>query len=130
MSADTVYTYLDPVRLPGVTAPELGVAAAGVFLEPPGTARHFRRLPPQFVDDPDHTGLFGSFSESTITYPPAFVAAATDAELVGFRTVLCPDGKLFNDDSVGDGPLPELHVTRVLGSEQTGPTPTCDGSRF
>jgi hypothetical protein len=68
-------------------------------VEPPGELRRFPRYAPEFISDPDGVGLFSTFRPDTITYPPAFVAAARNAKIVGFRTVLSENGYFFNDDS-------------------------------
>lgn len=130
MGADDVYTCQDPLRLPAGTIDECGSHAATVFLEPPGTQRLFHRNPPRFVDDPDDTGLFGSFAPATIICPPAFVATACEAELVGFRTVLCADRTFLTDDSLDEEWASQDPFAQMLRRERTGLSPTGDANHF
>ncbi|HKF02946.1 MAG TPA: glycosyltransferase family 61 protein [Candidatus Sulfotelmatobacter sp.] len=95
------YKYCDAIEFPHVDQCRLdSKAPVCVYVEPPGTLRRFVRYPPEFISDPDSVGLFPRFGKDTITYPPAFVAVARDARIVGFRTVLSSNGFFFNDSSV------------------------------
>ena len=96
-----ILQYRDALRLPVVDAAHLDASLpASVFIEAPGKARRFMLRVPEFHEDPDGVGLFSGFLQDTITYPPAFVATARNARVVGFRTVLSENGFFFNDDSV------------------------------
>jgi hypothetical protein len=99
--APAIYKYNDSIELPAVDRDHLDTrVSAAVFVEPPGKTRSFPRYAPEFVSDPDGVGLFSGFVPDTITSPPVFVAAARNARVVGFRTVLTENGLFFNDDSV------------------------------
>lgn len=73
---------------------------ADVLVEPPRVVRSFVRPLPEFLSDPDDVGLFSGLSPDVFFSPPAFVARAQNARVVGFRTVLLNDGRFFNDDSI------------------------------
>lgn len=95
-----IFKYRDATDLPAVDADRLYAGSRdGVFVEGPGKVRRFKRYAPLFHDDPDGVGLFSEFIPDTITYPPVFVAAARNARVVGFRTLLSEEGFFFNDDS-------------------------------
>ena len=99
----TDYVYRDALSLP--SASDLFAendAWADVLIEAPGVVRSFERKRPEFLDDPDNTGLFSELSSAIFYSPPAFVARARRARVVGFRTVLTNDGSFFNDDSEMD----------------------------
>jgi len=90
--------YADPGRFPrmeerSLTDPDAGL---GVVFDPPGTARRFLRYPPEFVDDPDGTGLFEEIGTAVYASPPTFLVAANNAALIGYRT-LVSEGYFFND---------------------------------
>jgi capsular polysaccharide biosynthesis protein len=134
-SAPAIFKYRDALRLPVVDAAHLDASLpASVFIEAPGKTRRFMRRAPEFHDDPDGVGLFSGFTPDTITYPPAFVATARNARVVGFRTVLSENGFFFNDDSV-IGPeerrrfLTDLAMPYPL-SEETGLRPAGAVDRF
>jgi capsular polysaccharide biosynthesis protein len=97
------YTYRDALEFPVITdlASE-DDASASVFIEPPGVERHFERPVPEFVADPDSVGFLAGLVPALFSSPPAFVAKARSARVVGFRTVLLSDGGFFNDDSIRD----------------------------
>ena len=99
--APTEYTYHDVLDLPRAAdfIAENGVEA-DVFVEPPGVPRPFERRIPEFLDDPDNVGLFSGLAQDSFLSPPAFVARARNARVVGFRTILLNDGRFFNDDSI------------------------------
>src|SRR5215469_7961649 len=100
-SVPQILTYRDAFCLPSVDADHLDVSLpASVFVEPPGKTRTFMRRTPEFYDDPDGIGLFPGFLQDSITYPPAFIATARNARVVGFRTVVSEEGFFFNDDSL------------------------------
>ncbi len=95
-----IYRYRDALDLPRIDANQLdSCPAAGVFVERPGRKRTFRRGAPLFHDDPDNVRLFSDFPEDQICGPPAFVASARRAAVVGFRTVITENQLFFNDDS-------------------------------
>jgi len=66
-------------------------------VEPPAEPRRFSRRPPVFHDDPDQARLFPRFDEVTVTYPPVFTVSLRDVTLLGFRSVLSPEGFFVND---------------------------------
>src|SRR5262249_21204841 len=88
-----------------------------VYIEPPGQQRIFVRRPPVFHDDPDGVRLFNGFVEDRIIYPPAFIAMAEDARLVGFRTVLCNDGCMFNDDASTDAAILDCFLSEIASTD-------------
>ena len=134
-SARAIFKYRDALRLPVVDADHLDdCLPASVFIEPPGKARRFMRRAPEFHDDPDGVGMFSGFTQDTITYPPAFVATARNARVVGFRTVLSENGFFFNDDSVIGPEERRLLLTQLAMpdplNEETGLKPAGALGRF
>jgi len=129
------YKYHDAIDFPAFDRDHLStLLPVSVYVEPPGTPRKFSRYPPEFVADPDGVGLFSRFAKDTITYPPAFIVTAKKARVVGFRTVLSPNGFFFNDNSV-IGPQQRRHLLMDLAapypaSEETGFRPTDASDRF
>ena len=125
-STPAEYKYHDAIDFPVVDRDHLNPPQpVSVYLEPPGTLRRFSRYPPEFLADPDGVGLFSRFSRDTITCPPAFIAMARKARLVGFRTVLSQNGFFFNDSSV-IGP----HQRRGLLMDLAAPFPTNEETGF
>jgi capsular polysaccharide biosynthesis protein len=124
-STPAIYKYNDAIELPAVDRDHLDAGMpAAVFVEPPGKMRRFPRSAPEFISDPDHVGLFSRFGADTITSPPVFVAAARNARVVGFRTILTENGLFFNDDSVS-GPRQRRQFLMDLagpypGNEENG----------
>jgi capsular polysaccharide biosynthesis protein len=113
------YKYRDALDFPAIDRAGLSDAdSTCVYAEPPGVNRKFPRHPPEFIDDPDGVELFPEFRPDTITYSPAFVAAALRARVVGFRTVLTEDGTFFLDNSP-IGSTHRQHVLRDLVSPDT-----------
>ncbi len=104
MKAETEsYTYIDPISLTRTEPPLLADAASGsacVWIEPPGIDRRLTRYAPEFIDDPGNTGMFKGLAEGTYLFPPNFIAAASDAKLIGYRTILAGD-RFFTDQSMG-----------------------------
>jgi capsular polysaccharide biosynthesis protein len=134
-STSAEYKYHDAIDLPAVDRDLLKTSLpVGVYVEPPGTLRKFLRYPPEFVADPDGVGLFSRFAQDTITYPPAFIAMARKARIVGFRTVLTPNGSFFNDNSViGPGQRRWLLTNLAApdpANEENGFRPTAAIDRF
>jgi capsular polysaccharide biosynthesis protein len=99
-----VFRYRDALDLPRSESfdanPDLPLS---VCVEGPGGQREFQRSTPEFLADPDNVGLFSSFAEDTIVYPPAFFVSARNAVVVGARTILSGSGFFFNDDSIRGG---------------------------
>ena len=129
------YEYQDALSLPPAASllsePEIWT---DVLVEPPGLARSFVRKAPEFLADPDGVGLFSGFSQNAFFCPPAFLARARDARVVGFRTVLTNDGRFFNDDSLAPGKerqefLRALSMADPL-NEETGLKRNGDGEHF
>ena len=121
----TGYVYQDALDLPATddlfSEPD---AWADVLVEPPRAVRSFVRPMPEFLSDPDNVGLFSGLSPDVFFSPPAFVARAQKARIVGFRTVLSNDGRFFNDDSIA-GEEKQREFLRTLSmpdplNEETG----------
>lgn len=92
------FRYRNPLDLPRIEYADIvNGAADGVYVEPPGTPRVFRRAPPAFHDDPDGAGLFPSLPEATVVVPPVFTASLRNVTLAGFRSLLSPEGYFTND---------------------------------
>jgi capsular polysaccharide biosynthesis protein len=92
-------TYSDPGSFPPIDVrafSRLGTGQ-GIVRETPFTSRRFLRYGPEFVDDPDDCGLFKNLGASVYVSAPAFVAAADNVALVGYRTLIA-DGHFFNDE--------------------------------
>jgi hypothetical protein len=90
--------YRNPLDLPRIGYADIvRNAAEGVYVEPPAQARRFSRKPPAFHEDPDAARLFPAFEEVAVTYPPAFTVSLRNATLLGFRSVLSPEGYFVND---------------------------------
>ena len=92
-------TYSDPITFPPIDSALLASVGAGfgVVRETPFASRQFLRYAPEFIDDPDGCGLFEGLGASVYTSSPCFVAAADDAALVGYRTIIA-GGHFFNDE--------------------------------
>lgn len=91
----------------------------GTWVEPPGEARRFLRYAPEFIDDPDATGLFRDIGAAVYRSPPVFVSGLSQADVVGYRTVI--SGNTFqNDEAYADGSV-EAAFLRLLAS--TDPFP-------
>jgi hypothetical protein len=129
-----VYSYRDPATLAAIAAATVGRrhAPSGICLEPPGQARQFLRYAPEFVDDPDGTGLFRGLGAAVYTSPPAFLAAFEDAAVIGYRTLL--HGREFlNDELYGAGAadfLNKLRSADAFLNEETGLSGTDADGRF
>lgn len=104
MTADEVLTYLDALDLPRHEPQALLAGAAGICCLDGDAPRHFTRRAPEFIDDPDDTGLFVGLGAAPVTYPPNFLVSVRDALLTGYRTLVTPDGHFLHDDSLR-GPL-------------------------
>jgi capsular polysaccharide biosynthesis protein len=96
--SDLQVEYADPLTLPRLTLAQALAGANGVFCPQP-KSRSFLRPGPHFVDNPDNVPGF-DLGEVSITYPPPFLSSASDATIVGYRSVVTSNGLLFNDDSV------------------------------
>lgn len=92
-------TYVDPRGFREVSAAPLleDGADPAILPEPPFVPRRFLRYAPEFVDDPDNCGLFKDLAASVYGAPPAHVAVAYSAALVGYRTLIA-HGHFFNDE--------------------------------
>ena len=91
----------------------------GTWVEPPGESRRFLRYAPEFIDDPDTTGLFKGIGAAVYESPPVFVSALSQADVVGYRTVISGD-TFQNDEAYVGGPA-EAEFLRLLAS--TDPFP-------
>jgi capsular polysaccharide biosynthesis protein len=125
MHKPSIYMYKNAIDLPkGDLAGLHSNLPTSVYLEPPGTKREFVCRPPAFLDDPDNVQLFPTFSQDTIAYPPAFVAMARNAQVIGYRSVLSEDGIFFNDDSLLDKESIDLFLAGIGtpdgGNEESG----------
>lgn len=93
-------SYSSPDEWPQVDPTTLRQAGTGqgIFHESPLLTRHFHRDAPDFIDDPDNTGLFSHIQAATYASPAIFTAAADDAVLCGYRTLI--SGSVFFDDQM------------------------------
>jgi hypothetical protein len=111
------FVHRNPLDLPRISYHDIiQNIADGVHVEEPEQARRFLRMPPAFHDDPDRAQLFPTFSELTVAYPPVFTISLRHVTLVGFRTVLSPDGFFVNDVGYLD-----TRTGTVRGDYPTGP---------
>ncbi len=131
------YRYQNPLELEPLQYDALFARRHdGVYLEPPGLPRVYDRVAPDFHDDPDRTGLFPNLGSARVTYSPAFVVSMHDVRLIGHRTILCDDGRFFNDQGyVEDAELHRRYLDRLsrpedLWIEMTGLRPDMDGDAF
>jgi capsular polysaccharide biosynthesis protein len=101
-----MFQFINPIELPPLAAAELeaGGGAIGAFYESGTGERRFRRYGAAFLDDPDAVGLFLPEQVAPIdyVYPAAFTAAADNCRLVGYRTLLTPDGRFFTDEAFAE----------------------------
>ena len=99
-------TYADPTNFPTMDTVSLESIGAGLGAarEVPFTWRNYLRYGPEFIDDPDGCGLFKNLGASVYSSSPCFVAAADDAALVGYRTIIA-GGHFFNDEVYRPGKL-------------------------
>jgi hypothetical protein len=116
-------TYADPGGFAQIDAGALTTfgTGPGIVREAPFTERKFLRYAPEFVDDPGNSGLFSHIGASVYVSPPAFVAAADNAALVGYRTIIA-DGHFFNDEIFS----PERRDGYITRLSQTDPSPNED----
>ena len=117
--------YRPPALLPALARSDvLRPGAVGAWTEPPGTKREFIRYAPEFIDDPDGTGLFQGLGAATYTSPPVLVTALDDATLFGYRTVAA-NGGFCTDENGGDPAedavfLNKLALPDPFANEETG----------
>jgi len=99
---DTSYEYIDPLSLPRYEAATRlnGHVPLGVWVELPETEKRLTRYAPEFIDDPDQTGMFKGLGDAPYLFPPNFIATAPNATLVGYRMVLSGE-HFFTDQSFG-----------------------------
>lgn len=128
---------VNPVELPRIDREGLlSGSADGVYIEPGDGNREFERCAAAFVDDPDQVGLFADgIGVATYFYPPPFVAAFSNARLIGYRTILTPSGQFFADQGYVWPDEFEHQLRRISGAEpfqneETGLRPTGHGGRF
>lgn len=119
-----MYCHRDPATLAAIEASALGVrhAPSGICIEAPGRTRTFLRYAPEFIDDPDGTGLFRGLGPAVYASPPAFVAALEGASVIGYRTIL-HDREFLNDETYGDRTaefLAKLRSPDPFLNEETG----------
>ena len=117
--------YRPPSMLPALAQSDvLRSGASGAWTEPPGEPRRFIRYAPEFIDDPDETGLFQGLGSATYTSPPVFVTALDHATLFGYRMVAA-EGSFCTDEAGGDPAedaafLDKLASPDSFANEETG----------
>ncbi|HEX3993356.1 MAG TPA: hypothetical protein VHX39_19450, partial [Acetobacteraceae bacterium] len=116
-------TYADPDAFAQIDAAALTTfgTGPGIVRAAPFAERKFLRYAPEFVDDPGNSGLFSHIGASVYVSPAAFVAAADNAALVGYRTIIA-DGHFFNDEIYS----PERRGGYITRLSQTDPFPNED----
>ena len=94
-----IFRYEDPANLPPIGLDDIVASnvQSGIVLEVPGQDRKFLRYAPEFIDDPDSIGIFHGLGAAIYTYPPCFVAAVSQAAVIGYRTILNKNS-FFNDE--------------------------------
>ena len=127
--------YTTPLSLPQIAPDALLLTPdASVLVEPPGKERHLLRYAPEFIDDPEATGLFAGLGAATYVSPPVFISVLPRAMLFGYRS-LAWDGRFCNDDA-GTDPVQTGSLLRALScasafpNEETGLAPAPDGDGF
>ncbi len=64
--------------------------------------RVFLRRRPRYHDDPDNVGLFKDLSTRQVNYGPVGIMSLSHAILVGFRSFISRNGKLYSDQTFID----------------------------
>lgn len=129
-----IYRYIDPLSLPTLDAKDFRLldGVSGVCIEQPDVVRTFLRYAPEFIDDPDATGLFSSLAAAVYTSPPNFIASASDAKIVGYRAVLWSD-RFYVDQShasMTDSFLAKIAKPLPFENEDTRLRPAGDADLF
>lgn len=129
----TDYRFVNPVELPALTASDLQRhgAGTGACFESGPAIRLLDRYGASFLDDPDAVGLFVPEQVGPLQYryPAAFTAAADRCRLVGYRTLLTPEGRFFTDEAFAEPHVQENFLKRrsredSFSQEATGLIPT------
>jgi Glycosyltransferase 61 len=132
-----IYEATNPLDLPRIERSAVTSGAdSGIYVETAGPWREFHRYGAEFVDDPDEVGLFSEgLGPATYHYPPVYVAAVTNATLVGYRTILTPYKQFFTDEAYVDPDVFQHQLNRIsqpgeFANEKSGLTPAGDGRSF
>jgi capsular polysaccharide biosynthesis protein len=124
------YQATNPIDLPRIDRRTLTSGGRdGIYVEPTNTWRGFQAYPAAFVDDPDQVGLFSQVGPYQYWYPRVYTAAASNASLVGYRTILTSDQKFFTDEAYVEALMFQNQLDRIsrpdpFSNEATGLRPT------
>ena len=109
----------------------------GMYPDAGDAVREFWRYGASFHDDPDNVGLFHPAELGQVRYesPPSFIAAASDAVLAGYRTVITQSGQFFTDEAYVQPAHFQAQIARIalpdeFSNEATGLRPAGEPGRF
>jgi Glycosyltransferase 61 len=107
---DREYRYRSPLSLTQIPRASIFEGQEGVFIAPPGAVQQFTMRPVAFHDAPNDVQLFAALHDYTISYPPAFILSLLNVHLVGYRTILSPEGYFLDDQAY----VEDEHLERRL----------------